>query len=525
MFYGKKTGRLIFEVADVMTTRRPAISARRNIIAVAETKTQRPKTAVKPNPCLEKNLSKYKIGFAQDSGRLIMKRLFSMGEFLGYIRKAAMYPVALLCAAILVYGSVSAVDLHFAREAIIGSKPVGVISNVAEFEKLVLDMQNSLSITLGKEVAPPPKPVYIARLVFGKSLTSNYTLRQNILSTFDEVEEGYAVYVNDVLVCAGLDEKSVNNALERVKTKYKEDITGATVEFVDNVSVRKEFIPIGYLRSEDGIYSALTTTNEGTRKYVVTEKDTLWGIARKYGMSVDDLYSMNENLKETIHAGDEIIINKSSPVLSVRTTYIYEGERPIPYETKEKQDSSMASGSRKVVVAGIEGKKYVVEEIVKINGDEVEHNVKSEKLLSEPVAAEVRVGTKSTRVAAVASGKFSRPVYGTISSRFGNRSRGWHSGLDIAAPTGTPIKAADSGTVIYSGWEGAYGYLVKINHSNGYVTYYAHCSALLVKSGQKVSKGDTIAKVGNTGRSTGPHCHFEVRKNGTPQNPASYLGL
>lgn len=98
-----------------------------------------------------------------------------------------------------------------------------------------------------------------------------------------------------------------------------------------------------------------------------------------------------------------------------------------------------------------------------------------------------------------------------------------HYGIDIAAPAGTAIKAADGGKVTYAGWKGSYGYLVEIDHENGYVTRYAHCSKIEVKVGSRVYKGQIIARVGSTGRSTGSHLHFEVLKNGVHVNPYGYV--
>lgn len=119
-----------------------------------------------------------------------------------------------------------------------------------------------------------------------------------------------------------------------------------------------------------------------------------------------------------------------------------------------------------------------------------------------------------------------KPVSGIITSRFGSRESirsSGHKGLDIAAKKGTKIKAAAGGTVIFAGYSGAYGYVVKISHGSGIKTYYAHCSKLYVKTGDTVSAGDVIAAVGSTGRSTGSHLHFEVVKNGTSVNPQNYL--
>ena len=98
-----------------------------------------------------------------------------------------------------------------------------------------------------------------------------------------------------------------------------------------------------------------------------------------------------------------------------------------------------------------------------------------------------------------------------------------HNGIDIGIPIGTPVKAADGGTVQFSGRMGTYGNLVIIDHGEGFTTYYGHNSQNLVSKGDKVHKGQTIAMSGNTGRSTGPHLHFEVRKFGAPVNPTNYL--
>lgn len=119
-----------------------------------------------------------------------------------------------------------------------------------------------------------------------------------------------------------------------------------------------------------------------------------------------------------------------------------------------------------------------------------------------------------------------KPVTGTITSRFGAtediRDHA-HKGIDIAAPNGTPIKAAADGKVTFSGTMGGYGNLIIITHENGVQTYYGHCSKLCVSVGDEITAGDIIGKVGSTGQSTGNHLHFEIRKNGSQINPQSYL--
>lgn len=125
--------------------------------------------------------------------------------------------------------------------------------------------------------------------------------------------------------------------------------------------------------------------------------------------------------------------------------------------------------------------------------------------------------------------KFDWPVRGVISSPYGNRihpilkRKILHSGIDVAAPNGTPVKTAAPGEVIYNGWLRGYGRVVVVDHGRGYSTLYAHLSASLVHEGQEVRAGTTIARVGRTGNTTGYHLHFEVRQYGTPVNPIKYL--
>lgn len=148
--------------------------------------------------------------------------------------------------------------------------------------------------------------------------------------------------------------------------------------------------------------------------------------------------------------------------------------------------------------------------------------------------------SKTVKYASTGSGKFStsrelhnskvslgvslsKPVTGVLTSRYGYRWGRTHTGIDIGVPTGTPVKAAASGTVTFAGWKGSLGNLVVISHGNGVQTYYGHNSRIVVKAGQKISQGEVVAKAGSTGRSTGPHVHFEVRVNGSSYNPLGYV--
>ncbi|HHX38719.1 MAG TPA: M23 family metallopeptidase [Armatimonadetes bacterium] len=123
---------------------------------------------------------------------------------------------------------------------------------------------------------------------------------------------------------------------------------------------------------------------------------------------------------------------------------------------------------------------------------------------------------------AEAANRMILPTRNTITSRFGPRRMGSHHGVDLRAPMGTPVKASAEGRVIFAGWKNSiYGNMVAIKHPNGLVTRYAHLSKVSVRQGQRVSRGQVVARSGNTGRSTGPHIHFEVLRNGRAINPLS----
>jgi len=160
----------------------------------------------------------------------------------------------------------------------------------------------------------------------------------------------------------------------------------------------------------------------------------------------------------------------------------------------------------------------------------------SQQAYQEEIAASRRVEQmirnieRGGSVVAQSTGSMIWPASGPITSPFGWRihpiygSSIFHSGVDIGADYGDTVAAADGGVIIYSDWMSGYGKTIIIQHANGITSLYGHCSALLVSTGQRVSKGQTIARVGSTGNSTGPHLHFEVRVNGSPVNPGNYLG-
>ena len=168
------------------------------------------------------------------------------------------------------------------------------------------------------------------------------------------------------------------------------------------------------------------------------------------------------------------------------------------------------------------GEKKVKKKVTFVNGKESESEIISESVLKEAESTKIYKGIKNPINSNMAF--LAHPTRGgVITSVFGEKSRGGHRGIDIAVPSGTPIGAACDGVVSFVGYDDIYGNMVKIKHDDNTETLYAHASYILTELGKEVKKGETIAKVGSTGRSTGPHLHLELIYKGNPINPVDYI--
>ena len=247
------------------------------------------------------------------------------------------------------------------------------------------------------------------------------------------------------------------------------------------------------------------------KKNIVTNDDEIFENIKSQGVTYYRYYAIADNQEEKLYVSNfeeaESVVNtlKEKDSSNIENISIVE-----KYETELKDLVSTDDAVSKLYV-----EKPKVVTVAK-------------KSSSNVYQATGTVNTKLTTSSGKANLGISliRPVSGTITSRFGAGSsirRSSHTGLDIAAPSGTNVVAAASGTVTFSGYKGSYGNMLVISHGNGVQTYYAHCSKLYVGTGTQVSQGQSIAAVGSTGNSTGPHLHLEIRVNGIAYNPQNYL--
>ena len=298
------------------------------------------------------------------------------------------------------------------------------------------------------------------------------------------------------------------------KISYSVNINGEMVGYTDNKSKLQSQIN-DYIENGDNENTAFVQIDSLPeynicllKRDVSTDDDKIFDIIKSEGVEYYRYYAILENQEEKIYVSNfseaEDIVNQLKEKNSSNVENITISEK---YETELKDMTTVEEAVAKLYVAP---KPVIVA------------STKSSKTSSGTVNTATNIS--STKVSLGIS--LIKPVSGIISSRFGARSSirsSAHTGLDIATSSGTPIVAAASGTVTFSGWKGSYGYLMVITHSNGVQTYYGHCSKLYYQAGATVSQGQTIAAVGNTGNSTGPHLHFEIRVNGIAYNPQNYL--
>lgn len=339
--------------------------------------------------------------------------------------------------------------------------------------------------------------------------------------------DGYSLQVNGLEVGffakSGEAEKTLETFKNQVLKNTKVE-SSYFKEMVTTQAVRKTAMAFKGFGTSESVLNYIVKGTDVEKIHTVADGESFWTISLKYEISVDDLIKANPNITpERIKAGDKVSLLVAEPLLTLCSVETVKYTEEIPYAVKYTDSTKLYKGDIKITSKGSSGQKDVVAKVIKENGVAVSKEVLSEKVL---VKAKEQVVAKGTlkRPATAPTGKLAKPFSrGTFTSGFGRRWGRMHEGVDWSMPVGSSVKAADGGTVVSAGYDGAYGYSILINHGNGIKTRYAHNSKLLVHAGDKVYKGQQIAKSGNSGRSTGPHLHFEVIRNGTHVNPMKYV--
>ena len=336
------------------------------------------------------------------------------------------------------------------------------------------------------------------------------------------------IYVDGKKIGAVQDRKTAEKALKDVADKYTKEgdnIEVESVRFLEKVDIKTANTDLEDLHSEEEMVDLLCTSGEKETVHKVVAGDTLHSIAKKYDVWEDQLLADNKGINsKKLELGSNIIVKQQAPVLTYEVVEKITYDKVIEHKVEEQKSADIYEGMTETQQAGSDGLSEITARVTLQNGKKVEEEDLVTTVKEEPVTEVVLVGTKE-RPPTVGSGKYIWPLKDsfTQTSGFGSRWGRQHKGIDLAVSVGTTVYAADGGTVVEAQYSGSYGNVVMIDHQNGQETRYAHNSKLLVKKGDKVYQGQPIAKSGNTGRSTGPHVHFEIRFNGEPRNPLNYL--
>ncbi|MCI9213939.1 MAG: peptidoglycan DD-metalloendopeptidase family protein [Oscillospiraceae bacterium] len=406
-------------------------------------------------------------------------------------------------------------------------KELGTVASEAEAQAAVENVESSISRMLGSRYSLSPESLsYTTGVAYRGALVEEADLEEALSQSLRVVEHGYALYIDDEFIGATQTEGALDELMAQVATPYRNENT-VSIDFVEKWEIRECDLPLEDFTNLADVALLLNSVKAGEQTYTVEAGDCWSVIAEDHNMENDDLLRMNPGYDiDKLQIGDVLVTSQQVPYLTVRATQMEYYVADIPYEIEYVDDNTMWEGDTRIITKGAYGTADTVARVTYEGVNEVERVIESQTTITEPVT-EVQARGTLERPSWAPTGSFRWPTSGSITSKYGYRNifggSSFHGGIDIANSYGTDIVAADGGVVCYAGWMSGYGYLVQIDHQNGYVTYYGHNSSLLVSVGDKVFKGQHIAEMGSTGRSTGNHCHFEVRVNGERTNPMNLL--
>ena len=408
-------------------------------------------------------------------------------------------------------------------------KVLARLADQAEAEEARAELEQVTAQTLGRSFTIDDSLIqYSSGLLRRQDLVEKEVYEEALSQEVGMVTAAYCLYVDGERIGATPYKGALEQLLEQMQLSATNEGT-ISVSFAENVEVKEEYVATDSLMNLGFLAETLYSTKTAEVTYTVAKGDTWSEIAEDHGLTSKELLALNPGYDmDKLRIGEILTMSASVPYLTMTVVQQERYVDNVAFDVEYTDSADIYVGDYRVTSPGQYGAADTVANVTYVNGEETERTVLSSVTLRQPVTEHRLQGTKPKPITA-ASGTFRWPTTGRISSRFGGRSSPGgvgstnHKGIDIAVPYRTPIYAADGGTVTYAGWMGGYGYLVQIDHGNGYVTRYGHNSSLTVSVGQKVYKGQQIARAGSTGNSTGNHCHFEVRYNGVARNPLNYL--
>ena len=440
--------------------------------------------------------------------------------------------IAVLITGLLAASILVVFDMFTIYEYSYNGKVLGYVKNQEEVTD-VLDVAGR-QLTYNSSTEADVKFVANQNITFnpvdgrGKSTDDSDTVVNKLIYMTDIETEAYAVYDGDKVVAIVKDQNEADNLLLMTKADLSIPDRGMELvssEFLNELSVKPVNVLLGSIQSNAAAQSQMTNGGEMNTYHIVEDGETVHSLATLFGVEDFDIYNENNSEPVTeIETGDRVCIR--SVVSPVQIEMVEKGriKEVIEFETIKKESDEYYKGDSFLAQEGQDGIEIFEGYITKVAGEETERKATAKpEVLRKKKNKIIVVGT-AERPKTAATGTFIVPLdHYVVTSEWGGRWGRMHEGIDLAAPTGTPIHASDGGRIIKANYWSGHGLCVEVDHGNGVITRYSHCSAVFVSIGDLVYQGQHIANVGNTGHSFGSHCHFEVRVNGISQNPRNYI--
>ncbi len=431
------------------------------------------------------------------------------------------------------------------------------------YHQALLQAQAQAQEILGEQSGDWDQAVTLSTTLAPKNQVAEvHQVTDALLEAIPQLEHVYTLRVDGVLVGAARDADTIYEALKQVKDVYTTPDC-LSVQFENQLSLAYEYLP-AETQTLETLDLVSRLIEEAPRLFLYTAQagDTVEELLERFAMTSERLQELNPDLTlgaidmgpgegegfglpedlelsedqvadlrllllnatgTPLEPGTVLTVEQTCPLLVTTTVEEQTLTRDATPERLYEDDPSMFRGQQRIVQEGTAGMETVLTRTVRRCGVSLSNTDLSAVSLGESTPLIVAIGTKPLPEGCL----FLWPVQGRVSSDYGYRyifgETNFHQGVDIAAPMGSAISAGADGQVVFVGERGSYGNLVILHHDNGFYSYYGHCSKLLVTVGQTVTQGQIIAAVGSTGRSTGPHCHFELRYDNSPIDPLLYL--
>ncbi|MBQ6439265.1 MAG: peptidoglycan DD-metalloendopeptidase family protein [Mogibacterium sp.] len=440
--------------------------------------------------------------------------------------------IAILVTGLLAAGILVVFDLNTVYEYSYNGKVLGYVNSQEEVTD-VLDIAGR-QLTYNSSTEADVKFVANQNVTFnpvdgrGKSTDDSDTVVNKLIYMTDIETEAYAVYDGDKMVAIVKDQNDADSLLLQTKADLSTPDRGmelVSAEFTNELSVKPVNVLLGSVQSNVAAQKQMTSGGEMYTYHIIEEGETIGSLAAEFGVEDFDIYDEeNKEPVTEVEQGDRVCVRNHVDPVSVKMVEKGKLKEVIEYKTIKKESDEYYKGDSVLKQDGQNGIQIFEGEITKVSGEVTKRKETADPVILQKKKNKIIIVGTAERPKTAATGTFIVPLDSyVITSEWGGRWGRLHEGMDLAAPTGTPIHASDGGRIIKANFWSGHGLCVEVDHGNGIVTRYSHCSAVFVSIGDLVYQGQHIANVGNTGHSFGSHCHFEVRVNDVSQNPRNYI--